>query len=163
MPAIILDQMHWAQMEQVQQAVNQRVTAQSDRARFGVDEYWEPAGKTGDCEDIALAKRAQLIEMGWPADSLRMAVVINERREMHAVLTVDVTSQKGAPATYVMDNRTPHVEPWKNLADVGYMFLERAKPGSAEWTSVDPKGLPLARLFARYSTASGSPARVESQ
>ena len=119
MPAIILDQMHWAQLEQVQQVVNQRVTPESDAQRFGVKEYWEPAGRSGDCEDIALAKRARLIEMGWPADNLRIAVVINERREMHAVPTVDVTSQKGTPATYVMDNRTVHVEPWKNLAELG--------------------------------------------
>ena len=106
MPAIILDQMHWAQLEQVQQVVNQRVTPESDAQRFGVKEYWEPAGRSGDCEDIALAKRARLIEMGWPADNLRIAVVINERREMHAVPTVDVTSQKG-DARHLCDGQ-PH-------------------------------------------------------
>jgi predicted transglutaminase-like cysteine proteinase len=29
-------------------------------------EHWEPASVRGDCEDYALAKRAQLLAAGWP-------------------------------------------------------------------------------------------------
>lgn len=133
MPAVVLDHQHWAQLEQVQIEVNRAVVFAPDAQVWGRDEYWEPAGKSGDCEDIALTKRQKLIGLGWPADALRMAVLLDEHGRLHAVLTVDVTTPKGEPATYAMDNRLTHVEPWRRLNEVGYRWIEREKPGSAQW------------------------------
>ncbi len=42
----------------------------------------------GDCEDIALLKRRDLIEKGWPVGALLMTVVRQANGEGHAVLTV---------------------------------------------------------------------------
>ena len=53
---------------------------------------WEIAYDAGDCKDIALAKRKRLMELGWPPESLRMAIAFSERGEMHTVLTVDVST-----------------------------------------------------------------------
>jgi predicted transglutaminase-like cysteine proteinase len=166
MPVVVLDHAHWAQLEQVQLRVDSKVTYQSDQSRFGKAEWWEPADKTGDCEDMALTKRAQLMALGWPADDLRIAVAIDETGQLHAVLTVDVLSARGAPATYVLDSRFLHVEPWQHLTDYGYTWLERAKPGSPGWSRLAPDAAPVARqamasLQANYQFA--SPARVESQ
>jgi predicted transglutaminase-like cysteine proteinase len=163
MPAIILDSMHWAQLEQVQQAINHQVTFETDQQRFGVAEYWEPADKAGDCEDIALAKRARLISMGWAADDLRIALLLDEQGQLHAVLTVDVTSMKGAAASYVLDSRVLHVEPWKALTEHGYLFLARAKPGDSQWRLLDDPGRLETRVIAalKHQAPSGSPVRVE--
>ena len=163
MPAIILDHMHRAQLEHVQQQVDHQVAFQSDQDHFGVAEYWEPADKTGDCEDIALAKRARLISMGWAADDLRIALLVDERGALHAVLTVDVTSMKGAAATYVLDSRVLHVEPWKALTEYGYLFLARAKPGESQWRLLDDADRLETRVVAalKRQTPSGSPVRVE--
>jgi predicted transglutaminase-like cysteine proteinase len=170
MPAVVLDQVHWAQLEQVQLKVDGKVVYQTDQRRFGVADFWEPARKKGDCEDMALAKRARLIDMGWPADDLRIAVAVDERGALHAVLTVDVLSAKGAPATYVMDSRFLHVEPWKRLSEYGYSWVERARPGSAEWSRLDAGAQPAGALAASdpigallASLPLSSPARMERQ
>jgi predicted transglutaminase-like cysteine proteinase len=169
MPVIILDQAHWAQLEQVQLKVDGQISFQTDEQRFGKGDYWEPADKTGDCEDIALTKRQRLVALGWPADSLRIAVAISEKGELHAVLTVDVVSTKGAPGTYVLDNRFLHVEPWKRLSEFGYTWVERAKPGSSQWARLG-NGTAESRAIASLQTnvetaaaAGGLPVRVESQ
>ncbi|MEI9891615.1 MAG: transglutaminase-like cysteine peptidase [Caulobacteraceae bacterium] len=92
------------------------------------------AANKGDCEDIVLTKRKRLMDMGWPADLLRIAVVIDGHGDLHAVLTVDVLSQQGKPATYVLDSHFQHVEPWQYLNQYGYIWLERSKPGSTLWS-----------------------------
>lgn len=131
-PPVVLDAPHWAQLESVQVEVNRQVTYVSDQQKFGKDDYWEPADSTGDCEDIALAKRKRLEALGWPADALRIAVVADEKGRLHAVLTVDVVDAKGRAATYAMDSRLLHVEPWQNLSALGYRWIERARPGSGD-------------------------------
>ena len=137
MPVVMLDQAHWAQLEQVQLAVGQQVKYVSDMERFGVPDWWEPADKTGDCEDIALTKRQRLMDLGWPAEALRIAALIDGHGQLHAVLTVDVVSEKGAPGTYVLDSHFTHVEPWQIMNQYGYYWLERSKPGSALWARLD--------------------------
>lgn len=161
MPVVVLDQAHWAQLEHVQLKVDAKVVFQTDQRQFGKTDYWEPAGKKGDCEDIALAKRARLMALGWPAEDLRIAVVLDENNQLHAVLTVDVLSAKGKPATYVLDSRFAHVEPWKRLSDYGYTWVERAKPGSAEWSRVEDGGAMSATLIAISATLQHSPANLE--
>ena len=148
MPAIVIDQAHWAQLEQVQLKVDGKVVFTTDDQRFGKADYWEAATKQGDCEDMALAKRDRLMKLGWPPEDLRIAMVIDERGELHAVLTVDVMSAKGAPATYVLDNRFLHVETWKHLSDYGYTWVERAKPGSTQWTRLEAGGAAAAQFIA---------------
>ncbi len=137
MPVVVLDQAHWAQLEQVQIQVSHQVRYVSDMDRFGVPDWWEPAVTTGDCEDIALTKRQQLMDLGWPAEALRIAALVDGHGELHAVLTVDVMSLKGKPATYVLDSHFEHVEPWQVLNSYGYYWLERSKPGSALWARLD--------------------------
>ena len=133
MPAVMLDAQHWAQLEQVQREVNRTVAFASDQAVWGHGEYWEPATTSGDCEDIALAKRARLMRLGWPVEALRIAVATDEHGRLHALLTVDATGADGRPGTWALDNRLLYVEPWQRLSALGYRWLERQKPGSSQW------------------------------
>lgn len=140
---VILDQMHWTQLEQVQVQVDRQVRYVTDMERFGVEDWWEPATDKGDCEDIVLTKRQRLMDMGWPADVLRIAVVLDQHHTLHAVLTVDVVSEQGKPGTYVLDSHFEHVEAWQYFSQYGYTWLERSKPGSTQWTRLD-NGAPTA-------------------
>jgi predicted transglutaminase-like cysteine proteinase len=136
MPIVVLDAPRWTQLEQVQLQVNHEVAFATDQQTWGRAEYWEPAGRSGDCEDIALLKRQRLMGLGWPAEALRIAVATDEHGQLHAVLTVDVTGADGRPESYAMDNRLTHVEPWGRLSELGYRWIERQKPGSAAWVSL---------------------------
>lgn len=155
MPVVILDHAHWVQLEQVQRAVNDKVRYEDDQQDYGVAEFWEVANKRGDCEDYALAKRQRLMELGWPADSLRIATAFNERGELHAVLTVDVTAADGRRGTYVLDNRFADVEPWQLL--VGYRWLERQGPTEYAWTYIgNPMTLQIAAAAITMKVAMGA-------
>ena len=56
--------------ERINSDVNARVTYKSDLEQFDTPEFWTMAGKFGDCEDYALAKRNALLNAGWPKDEL---------------------------------------------------------------------------------------------
>ena len=70
--------------------VNRSVRQRSDLQIYGADEYWKPSGMgpsaVGDCEDIALQKKLLLIEAGFPAERLFLAVVFRSGVGLHTVL-----------------------------------------------------------------------------
>lgn len=72
--------------------VNRRTLQIADSARFGVDERWQRArveeGSAGDCEDIALEKRAELIDAGVAPNRLLLAIVYAREVGLHTVLVV---------------------------------------------------------------------------
>jgi len=76
----------------------------------GVDD-WEANTTSGDCEDFALTKRRKLIQLGWSARSLRMAVARTRSGEGHAVLVV-----KTSEGDLVLDNRFNSVRPFNRTA-----------------------------------------------
>ena len=68
------------------------------------EDIWEVAGRRGDCEDIVLWKRQQLIQLGFDASDLEVLILIKPKskraggvREGHVVLRVK-------SADMVMDN-----------------------------------------------------------
>lgn len=154
MPVVIIDHAHWAQLEQVQSYVNNKVRYTENVRQFGMADVWEIADREGDCKDIALAKRKRLLELGWPPESLRMALAYTERGEMHAVLTVDVSTAEGRRGTYVLDNRFDHVEPWQVVSQYGYRWVERAGPSQYAWTYIgNPMTLRIAAAAAAATTS----------
>ena len=87
-----------------------RTAYQSDQQRFGVVDHWatpaEFLGRSGDCEDYAIAKYLSLRHLGWDERNLRILVLNDEnRRELHAVLI----AYHGGTA-YVLDNLVPDVQ-----------------------------------------------------
>jgi len=61
---------------------------------------WQIAGKYGDCEDYALAKRERLLAAGWPVDKQSLCICRTESGESHCVLYVE--TDKGG---FILDNR----------------------------------------------------------
>jgi len=83
----------------------------------------------GDCNKFALGKRRELVEHGWPRQSLLLATATTERGEGHLVLVVHTT--KG---DFVLDNRVNRVVDWTYLP---YRWVSVQSPSSpVKWLSV---------------------------
>lgn len=123
-----------ADLQAINQAVNEAITPVSDVAQFAVAERWAlpvTADETyiGDCEDYALEKRRMLIEAGWPPDALRLAVATSRDTGVHAAL-IALTAE----GDYVLDNLENEVLPW-TMTD--YVWLKRqASNDPTEWRRV---------------------------
>jgi predicted transglutaminase-like cysteine proteinase len=111
--------------------MNRAIRPLADDKHYGRLEFWTiPADGYGDCEDYALAKRARLIETGFPAGLLRLALVITPRGARHVVLTVS-TSQ----GDYLLDSLFDQILPWDQA---GYRWLMRQKTEDARgWAALD--------------------------
>jgi predicted transglutaminase-like cysteine proteinase len=132
-PSVVkLSPAQWLEMQEVNRAVNLAIKPMDDERHYGRAEYWNiPTDGYGDCEDYALTKRRDLIAAGFPAQTLRIAVVVTWRGESHAVLTI-VTDH----GDYVLDNLTSSIQSWD---DAGYQWIERQDPNKAwGWVSLDP-------------------------
>lgn len=88
-------------------AVNLRINRQISPVNDSGNDVWTLAPKAGDCEDYAITKRHALIEQGWPASALRLAVAYTSWGEGHLVLVV--RTSKG---DMVLDNLTGAVRRW---------------------------------------------------
>ena len=111
----------WAQLQQVNASINKGVTYEDDEAHYGISDYWTIAKDGyGDCEDFALTKRKALIDAGISPAALRIAIVLTDKKERHAVLTV--TTDRG---DFVLDSMSDEVRRW---TDTDYVWLERQDP-----------------------------------
>jgi predicted transglutaminase-like cysteine proteinase len=96
--------------------INALIDYQPDRNQWGVADQWtapfvnkKGAFETGqgDCEDYAITKRHQLIELGWSTAELRLAVTRTASGEGHLVLVA-----RTAGGDVVLDNRTDAIRRW---------------------------------------------------
>jgi predicted transglutaminase-like cysteine proteinase len=110
----------WNLLYQVNTYVNGKIAPVSDQDLYGEPEYWAYPSDAGDCEDYLLLKRRYLQGLGFPAEALLITVVLDEKKEGHAVLTV--TTEAG---DYILDNRRNEILRW---SDVDYAFLKRQSP-----------------------------------
>jgi predicted transglutaminase-like cysteine proteinase len=120
------------ELEEVNLAVNHTIEPVTDQELYGVSDYWTlPKNGKGDCEDYALLKRHLLIEAGWPASSLLMTVVLDEKREGHAVLTA-----RTAQGDFILDNKTDEIRLWSSTP---YRFVMRQSSLDPKaWVALDP-------------------------
>lgn len=100
-------------VEHVNQSVNARHISWSPSDRF------EGHSVNGPCVGYALAKAAELDRAGIP---YRLAVVVDEQRELHAVVDVDAI-RKGKPVTIVLDQRFSWTQTRSDLETYGYQWV----------------------------------------
>lgn len=105
-------------LERVNESVNRSITPKPDRYSNGMRDHWKLAPSAGDCEDFAVTKRAALIEQGFPAHALRLAVARTSWGEGHAVLIV--RTDKG---DLVLDNRHSRIVTW-NQTDLTWISIQ---------------------------------------
>lgn len=127
--AATLDEARWNQLLMVNAEVNTTVAPVSDQDLYQVSEFWTYPRQYGDCEDFVLAKRRALIDLGWDASTLLIAVVRQENGEGHAVLMV--RTDRG---DLVLDNQHGEIRLW---TDTPYLFLKRQSQANAgTWVDI---------------------------
>jgi predicted transglutaminase-like cysteine proteinase len=92
------------QLRGLNRFVNRAIRYRADVGRFARADYWaspaEVLTRSGDCEDYAIAKFVGLIDLGFSASQVRIAVVRDTvRRIDHAVVTVSLDGR-----IYVLDS-----------------------------------------------------------
>lgn len=112
-------------LEKYNQKFNNHILYRPDAALYGRTDYWVVATTAGDCEDIALAKRAALIAAGWPPGALWLAIGRDTAGQTHAVLVL--RSDKG---DLVLDNRTSRVTFWHQSR---LHWIARQVPGDSHY------------------------------
>lgn len=126
-----LTQHQWHIVDQVNRSVNRKITSVSDHELYGQREYWTYPRAAGDCEDYVLLKRRELASLGFSPSALLITVVLDERREGHAVLTISTTA-----GDYILDNRRNDILHW---SAVNYTFLKRQSAGNpVSWIALAP-------------------------
>lgn len=104
---INLDLPTWRLLERVNAEVDANTIALDDYDNHGINEYWNIVHKGyGDCNDMAVTKRAELHSAGVPLHDLRLAVVLTPENRRHIVLTV-VTDH----GDLVLDSLNPDIIP----------------------------------------------------
>ena len=128
----------WQQLLSVNAGVNQHVVPVTDQDLYQVAEFWTYPNGYGDCEDYALAKRRELVNAGWPASALLMAVVKQANGEGHAVLMV--RTDRG---DLVLDNQVGSVDLWSKTP---YKFIKRQSQANAgQWVDmIDDRDIVIA-------------------
>ena len=120
---------NWQQLLDVNTSFNTSIVPETDQQLYHVAEFWTYPHGFGDCEDIALAKRRQLIQDGWPVSTLLMAVATDEDGEGHAVLMV--RTDRG---DLILDNQDSAVRDWR---DSPYRFLKRqSQTNAGQWVAI---------------------------
>ena len=119
----------WNLLYQVNTYVNGKIAPVSDQDLYGEPEFWAIPTDAGDCEDYLLLKKRYLEGLNFPAAALLITVVLDEKNEGHAVLTV--TTDEG---DFVLDNRRNEIRRW---SDVDYFYLKRQSPRDPRsWVSL---------------------------
>jgi predicted transglutaminase-like cysteine proteinase len=131
-PRVHLTPQKWNELVAVNAEVNRDIKEATDEQIYGVPEYWAYPDKIGegDCEDLVLLKRRDLVRKGWPTGALLITVVRQRNGDGHAVLTV--LTDRG---DLVLDNLNPRVLVW-NATD--YEYLKRqSEYDSGQWVGID--------------------------
>jgi predicted transglutaminase-like cysteine proteinase len=120
-----------SELDEINRAVNKLIEPATDNEIYGVNELWTLPSDRGDCEDFALLKRRLLMERGWPASSLLMTVVRDEKNEGHAILTARTTQ-----GDFVLDNKNEEVRLWTQTPY--HYVMRQSYINPRVWVSLDP-------------------------
>lgn len=121
--------------ELINRRINSTVRQIEDIDQYRRNEYWTlPTARGGDCEDLALLKKAELIRNGLPPDRLLLATVLDRKRNNHAVLVL-----RTGNGDYVLDSLTSQMLHWSRTS---YSFLKLQDPRAPErWTAILAGGI----------------------
>ena len=134
-PRVHLTPKEWNQLVAVNAEVNRDIKEATDEQIYGRPEWWAYPDKIGegDCEDLVLLKRRDLIRDGWPTGALLITVVRQQNGDGHAVLTV--LTDRG---DLILDNLNPRILVWNQT---NYDYLKRqSEYNSGQWVGIGGGG-----------------------
>lgn len=103
----------------VTRRINRTVVPVSDGE--GDVDVWTVGRNAGDCEDSALAKRAELLRLGFPPAALRLGIAVTRGGIGHAVLIVRTSA-----GDLVLDNRNDSVRSW-HKTDLSWVKVQSGR------------------------------------
>ena len=114
----------------VNTAVNHEIQFALDVDEYQKEEFWTyPHSGRGDCEDVALEKRARLTKLGVPRGAMRIALGYNNKTLVsHGMLLVETTQ-----GTYIMNCITDQIFLWYQSP---YNYESRERP-DGKWDRFD--------------------------
>jgi predicted transglutaminase-like cysteine proteinase len=117
----------------VNRRVNRQVREVTDLSQYGKADFWTlPNSRRGDCEDFALLKKKELIRRGIAPERLLLAIVLDRKRNSHAVLIL-----RADAGDYVLDNLNDQIKTWQST---GYTFLSMQSPTNpGTWVALPSK------------------------
>jgi predicted transglutaminase-like cysteine proteinase len=145
----------------VNRNVNDHVIQRTDLANYGVAEFWTRSGSSrdsaGDCEDIAIEKRWELIELGYPTEDLFYAVAYRHGIGLHVVLVAHTEA-----GDLILDSRSPAIVAWDRAP---YDWVKRQLPGDeTHWALIGAPPAPPAQAAPRdHLTVAQRDAQKEAQ
>jgi len=147
-------------LDQVNRRVNGSVRQVTDFQVFGSGDHWRRSGvgpgATGDCKDLAVEKRMELIEQGFPAQDLFLAIVFRADLGYHALLIAHTDAGDMA-----LDSRSPYVVPWKQAPYIWVKRQSREDPTAWSLVAGPPAGYADLRTVKVSQIASNSLAPIQ--
>lgn len=135
---VTLTEERWRQLVNVNAQFNASIVSVSDMDLYQVEEFWTYPNGYGDCEEYVLAKRRELISMGWNPSTLLIAVLRQTSGEGHAVLMV--RTDRG---DLVLDNLAGLIKTWDQTP---YQYLKRqSQTNAGRWVDISD-GRPMSTL-----------------
>jgi predicted transglutaminase-like cysteine proteinase len=132
---VALTSERWQVLGDINSVVNRKIRPAHDIDLHGVPERWSIPTDAGDCEDYVLLKKRYLEGLGFPAESLLITVVLDERGSGHAVLLVHTSA-----GDFILDNRRDEIKRW---SDTGYFLLKRqSQENPLQWVALTPRHTP---------------------
>jgi predicted transglutaminase-like cysteine proteinase len=123
-------------LARVNDSVNAAILPRRDTGKGYAADHWDFAPAAGDCKDFALTKRQRLIDAGWSARSLRLAIARTPSGEGHTVLVV--RTDRG---DLVLDNRHAAIRDWRDT-DLAFIGIQSARNPKL-WNSTSPRSFGL--------------------
>lgn len=111
-------------LRRINSDVNRTTVQVDDVVAFGVDERWSRLPQSysaGDCEDMAIEKRARLVAAGFPTERLFLATAYKRGFGLHTVLMA-----RTFDGDLVLDSLEPRPRPWTKAR---YSWLRIQTPG----------------------------------
>jgi len=126
---VTLTRKNWKILHQVNHYSNTTVKPVTDLEQYNLPEFWSYPTGAGDCEDFVLQKKRYLEGLGFPAETLLITVVLDEKKAGHAVLTV--RTDRG---DFILDNMRNDIRRWNAT---GYTFIKRQSQYNPQiWVSL---------------------------
>jgi predicted transglutaminase-like cysteine proteinase len=144
---IVMNEERWAAVRKINNYVNATIKPVSDQELYGQAEYWTYPVDAGDCEDFLLLKKRDLERLGFPAGALLITVVLDEKGEGHAILTV--ATDEG---DFVLDNRRDAILRW---SETHYRFLKRQSAEDPNHWVALAKTVPVTTATVKSSPLQG--------
>ena len=123
----------WEDLKDVNKNVNVAIVPERNTKGLA-GEKWLIGPSSGDCNDYAVTKRAELLGRGWPTRSLLLSEVVTSWGEHHLVLVV-----RTSMGDLVLDNMTPQIRPW---ARAPYQWVRIQTPKNPNyWASLGSRNV----------------------